>query len=94
MRHLNRITVIYGIHLYYTFSRKSEHFTCKRPLGIGSKISQHDQKKNKVIEHTSCKNALIHSCLGTVEVFLHRPDHFFPLTLDKLNTIEKTLVRP
>ena len=63
MRHLNRITVIYGIHLYYTFSRKSEHFTCKRPLGIGSKISQHDQKKNKVIEHTSCKNALIHSCL-------------------------------
>ena len=51
-----------------------------RTLGIGSKTNQHDQNK-KVIENTSCKNALIHRCLGAVEVFFYRHHHFFTSTL-------------
>ena len=86
---LNGITYI-----YCTFSYKSEHFTWKGSLDVGSKISEHDQNKKDVIEDTSCKNAFVHRCLVAAEVFFHRHDHFFTLTLDELNTTEKTLVRP
>ena len=86
---LNGITYI-----YCTLSYKSEHFTWKGSLDVESKISEHDQNKKDVIEDTSCKNAFVHRCLGAAEVFFHmyRHDHFFTLTLDELNTIEKTLV--
>ena len=58
-----------------TFRYSPEHFTCKGTLGTGSKRSQHDKKKKKVIEHTSCENALTHRCLGAVVVFFLRHDH-------------------
>ena len=64
---------------YITFSYKPENFTCKGTLDVGSKISQHDHERKKAIEHTSCKNASTHRCLGAVEVFFYRHDHFFPL---------------
>ena len=79
------------MYLCCTFSYKSEHFTCKGSLDVESKISEHDQKKKDVVEETSCKNAFVHRCLAAAEVFFHR-HHFFTLTLDELNTIEKTLV--